>query len=366
VKRFLPLLALAILAIPLALVWLTDRAKEGAQLLPADTSTLAAKDASSSETATPLERSPPRETAASVLSTTVEPLRSSNPESSSVHITSTESPHGLARLAGRVIVAAGHSPEGLLITLVNDQGSRRAPLRLGASGEFSFDDLRAGRIWLEAGGLDDVVWQAPKQEFVLRSGEKLEFEWNLVDHCPAIADLVLIIDGLPCRGSIQPLLLDVKIGPLLATGPDGSACWRDNEGGAASFYVRNYGPMEQAPPVARIGKTPVLCEMVRGRRARVEVRVQTSLVRVLPPGDGSVPTPLDAMDWYAAVHVDVGGGLQQTLHEVPLSSTRSPLGSFRAGPGRYELMTIAKEGAYGADLVVTAAGMTVDCPLLRR
>ncbi|TAJ19045.1 MAG: hypothetical protein EPO68_06910 [Planctomycetota bacterium] len=252
-----------------------------------------------------------------------------------------------------------------------DERGQQAPQHLLADGAFAFDELRPGRVWLEADGLDDVVWRAPRKELLLHAGERIELVWDLSDRQPALVELTLKFDGLPTGGVANPLFDGLMQGESIPFAADGKALWRTAHEGELSFQARNFDGGESLAGVARLGTSGPLGRTRRGARQQFEIAIDTALVRVVRADAGAAMTRVGAQPVRASVSMPaqgaaadgtaLAGGL--VMLSLSLEPTREPLGQFRAGPGRYSLSSMSREGFWECELEVAQAGAAVDAQL---
>jgi hypothetical protein len=278
-------------------------------------------------------------------------------------------------IRGRVIVAAGRSPKGLSVRLRLAIPSRD-PIVLDADGRFEFTDLTARTYQLEASGLDDIVWRPERYRVVLARGEVFDFDWDLSDRCPAIVDVQLTFDGLSTASSIEPWGELQREGPLLVTDAAGRARVRvagdqgvaDEAIGALRVFASNAIRGEAPPAVLCIGQPLAPANLAWCTQQPLVIDVHTALVRVLAGAGEAGPLPRAGGRLSCSIHAEV----ELTEHamapvrtawlgRLELDTTRAPLATFRAGPGRYTLESMAKDGEWHATLVVTRPGEAVDC-----
>ncbi|TAJ19047.1 MAG: hypothetical protein EPO68_06920 [Planctomycetota bacterium] len=285
--------------------------------------------------------------------------------------TSTNAATGVIR--GRVLVGGGHSPQGLAVRLRLAIPSREA-VELDADGAFEFTDLTARTYELEASGLDDVVWRPERYRIQLQRGQVLDLDWDLSDRCPALVDVQVLFDGLPTASSIEPWVADMPRNPLLVSDAAGRARLRSLGAGAALHaLVTNHVRGAEPPEVLRVGQPLEIATLEPCTQRALAVDVRTSLVRVLAAEDGARPEAVGGGRVSCSLFADdashappPGQAPLYWLGKLELEPSRTPLATFRAGPGRYSLETIAKDGEWVARIVVTKAGEAVDCRLERR
>lgn len=376
-KRFLPLVLLVVLAVPIALAVFLGvgraNAPDGTGVATGANTAAPGAGANANAALTAAESA-----AATTTATAETSARAAIEGGTQRTALSTNASTGIVR--GRVIVAPGRSPAGLLIRLRLAIPSVDA-IVLGADGAFEFRGLSARTYELEASGLDDIVWRLERYRLRLERGQVIDVDWDLSDRCPSLTDVQLLFDGLPTACTLEPWVDLYREGPPLVTDVAGRARVRlvgnpDNAGasiGQLRLFASNFVRGAEPPAVLRIGQPLDLLALERCTQQPLVVDVRTALVRVLAGEDGSVPLATAS----GRLSCSISAAFEPTRHasdpaalvwfgKLELDTQRSPMAVFRAGPGSYRLESTAKDGDWHAMLVVRQPGESVDCRLVQR
>jgi hypothetical protein len=270
---------------------------------------------------------------------------------------------GSATAAVAVHVAEARSPAGLRIEIVNDAGAR-LQCELDDEGMCEFKELPAGRYWLLASGNDDVVWKPQPRSLWLEEGQREVVDWGLAKYLPSIAEFRLLVDGAPAHGMLIPSLDGENASEPVWIDATGRGVWRTLGHGPLSTRYFDTTPSEAPSRLRCIGATGRLGTLQRGRHTRIEVRFETSLVRVLPPRPGVRLSPAVAESWQGSVepcHPDAEP--HSAWIAIRLDLDDLPLATFRASPGCYIVRTRTVAGEWEGKVEVAEAGTSVDCRL---
>jgi protocatechuate 3,4-dioxygenase beta subunit len=145
-------------------------------------------------------------------------------------------PDAPAMIEGRVLVAAGRSPAGLVVHV--DAVSPVSGITLGPGGEFQFENLSRGDHKLLVADLAGICFQAEALQITLASGERRRVTWDLAVYCPARLCVEVRAAGEDVSGLTVSWGTDNRWTPLGSTDSAGRCCGPVRAGRELSLLVQ--------------------------------------------------------------------------------------------------------------------------------